>query len=185
VFPQTNTLSFSPSKKAADRYAAAGDPRTIRAIQKYCKRGDLESQKVETTHGNRYLITPASVDRHIAMIMERSKKNVRDQPRPDETVRLPEGSSLTLVVGSRSPSDTSRAAIGMLARRCNNGKNAKGFCGARQGLTRHRIGNGGRRSAARRRYRAFWIVLDRARRKYLTVPFPAAKTSQSYFVMQS
>jgi hypothetical protein len=39
---------------AADRYAAAGRPRTIRAIQKYCGRGDLESQKVETTYGERY-----------------------------------------------------------------------------------------------------------------------------------
>jgi hypothetical protein len=60
-------------EEAADRYAAAGHPRTIRAIQKYCRRGDLESQKVETTYGERYLITPASIDRHIAMIMERSQ----------------------------------------------------------------------------------------------------------------
>jgi hypothetical protein len=40
-------------EEAADRYAAAGHPRTIRAIQKYCRRGDLESQKVETTYGVR------------------------------------------------------------------------------------------------------------------------------------
>jgi hypothetical protein len=70
-------------EEAADRYAAAGHPRTIRAIQKYCRRGDLESQKVETTYGERYLITPASIDRHIAMIMERSQTSVREQPRPD------------------------------------------------------------------------------------------------------
>src|SRR3984885_9289040 len=70
-------------EEAADRYAAAGHPRTIRAIQKYCRRGDLESQKVETTYGERYVITPASIDRHIAMIMERSQTNVREQPRPD------------------------------------------------------------------------------------------------------
>jgi hypothetical protein len=77
-------------EEAADRYAAAGHPRTIRAIQKYCSRGDLESQKVETTYGERYLITPASIDRHIAMIMERSQTNVREQPRPDASVRLPQ-----------------------------------------------------------------------------------------------
>ena len=70
-------------EEAADRYAAAGHPRTIRAIQKYCRRGDLESQKVETTYGERYLITPASIDRHIAMIIERSQTNGREQPRPD------------------------------------------------------------------------------------------------------
>jgi hypothetical protein len=74
-------------EEAADRYASAGHPRTIRAIQKYCRRGDLESQKVETTYGERYLITPASIDRHIAMIMERSRTNVREQPRPDAAVR--------------------------------------------------------------------------------------------------
>src|SRR5580700_4774034 len=77
-------------EEAADRYAAAGHPRTIRAIQKYCRRGALESQKVETTYGERYVITPASIDRHIAMIMERSQTNVREQPRPDAPVRLPE-----------------------------------------------------------------------------------------------
>jgi hypothetical protein len=74
-------------EEAADRYAAAGHPRTIRAIQKYCRRGDLESQKVETTYGERYLITPASIDRHIAMIIERSQASGLEQPRPDATVR--------------------------------------------------------------------------------------------------
>jgi hypothetical protein len=74
-------------EEAADRYAAAGHPRTIRAIQKYCRRGDLESQKVETTYGERYLITPASIDRHIAMIVERSQASGREQSRTDAAVR--------------------------------------------------------------------------------------------------
>jgi hypothetical protein len=38
-------------EEAADRYAAGGHPRTIRAIQKYCRRDDLESQKVENVRG--------------------------------------------------------------------------------------------------------------------------------------
>jgi hypothetical protein len=74
-------------EEAADRYAAAGHPRTIRAIQKYCKRGDLESQKIETTYGERYLISPESIDRHIAMIIERSQASGREQPRPAAPVR--------------------------------------------------------------------------------------------------
>jgi hypothetical protein len=78
-------------EEAADHYAAAGHPRTIRAIQKYCRRGDLESQKVETTYGERYLITPASIDRHIAMIIERAQASGHEQPRPDVTVRSNEG----------------------------------------------------------------------------------------------
>src|SRR5580700_11097906 len=86
-------------EEAADRYASAGHPRTIRAIQKYCRRGDLESQKVETTYGERYVITPASIDRHIAQIMERSQTNGREQPRPDAAVRPPE----TNVIGSDEP----------------------------------------------------------------------------------
>jgi hypothetical protein len=77
-------------EEAADRYAAAGHPRTIHAIQKCCLRGDLESQKVETTYGELYLITPASINRHIAMIMERSQTNVRERPRPDVSVRMPQ-----------------------------------------------------------------------------------------------
>jgi hypothetical protein len=68
-------------EEAADRYAAAGHPRTIRAIQKYCGRGDLESQKVETTYGERYLIRPASIDRHIAMIVERTAASGHVRPR--------------------------------------------------------------------------------------------------------
>lgn len=77
-------------EEAADRYAAAGHPRTIRAIQKYCGRGDLESQKVETTYGERYLITPTSVDRHIAMIAERTAASGHVQPRTDAPVGNPE-----------------------------------------------------------------------------------------------
>jgi hypothetical protein len=74
-------------EEAADRYAAAGHPRTIRAIQKYCGRGDLECQKVETTYGERYLITPASIDRHIAMIIERTAASGREHTRPAANVR--------------------------------------------------------------------------------------------------
>src|ERR1700730_16422668 len=88
----TDEHSFLLSvEEAADRYAAAGHPRTIRAIQKYCSRGDLESQKVETTYGERYLITPASIDRHIAMIIERDQASGHEQPRPDVIVRGNEG----------------------------------------------------------------------------------------------
>jgi hypothetical protein len=57
--------------EAADRYAAAGFPRPIRRLQKYCARGDLECRKVETSaFGEHYLITAESIDRHIAYIRE-------------------------------------------------------------------------------------------------------------------
>jgi hypothetical protein len=74
-------------EEVADRYAAAGHPRTIRAIQKYCARGDLECQKAETVFGQRYLVTAASVARHISQIEELRQTNVREQPRLAANVR--------------------------------------------------------------------------------------------------
>jgi hypothetical protein len=68
-------------EEAADRYSAAGHPRTIRALQKYCARGDLECQKAETPFGQRYMITPASVARHIAQIEDVSQAPGREQSR--------------------------------------------------------------------------------------------------------
>lgn len=84
-------------EEAADRYAAAGHPRTVRAIQKYCARGDLECQKADTAFGQRYVITPASIARHIAQIEEVSQTNGRELPRPDAAVRSPEVSQSTIV----------------------------------------------------------------------------------------
>jgi hypothetical protein len=75
---------------AADRYAAAGFPRPARRLQKYCARGDLECRKVETSSGERYIITPESVDRHIAYIKETSDAAGRAPARPDEAGRTSE-----------------------------------------------------------------------------------------------
>jgi len=76
-------------EEAANRYAAAGFPRPIRRLQKYCARGDLECRKVETPSGEKYLITPESIERHIAYIKETSG---RAQARPAAAGRMPEKS---------------------------------------------------------------------------------------------
>lgn len=69
-------------EEAAERYAHAGFPRTIRAIQRYCAKGDLDSRRMETPFGERYMITPTSVARHIAYIEEvRPVATVRDLSR--------------------------------------------------------------------------------------------------------
>jgi hypothetical protein len=52
------------------RYEQAGLPRTTRSIQRYCAKGDLDCHGVETPFGVKFLITPTSVDRHIAYIKE-------------------------------------------------------------------------------------------------------------------
>ena len=79
------TLSI---EQAAELYAKAGHPRTPRAIQKYCALSKLDCHKVETETGEKYLVAPYSVDRHITYINEvRTVANGRDQTRTDANVR--------------------------------------------------------------------------------------------------
>jgi hypothetical protein len=56
--------------EALERYARAGLPRTPRSIQRYCAKGHLQCRLIETEFGEKYLIAPASVDKHIAYIEE-------------------------------------------------------------------------------------------------------------------
>jgi hypothetical protein len=74
--------------QVAEMYAAAGLPRTIRAIQKYCALKKLDVHRDDTeTGGERYLVAPISVERHIAYIKEmRTVANGRDKSRTDATV---------------------------------------------------------------------------------------------------
>lgn len=67
---------------ALERYARAGLPRTPRSIQRYCAKGHLDCRRIETQFGEKYLISPASVDKHIAYIEEvRPVATSRDMPR--------------------------------------------------------------------------------------------------------
>lgn len=65
------TLSI---EEALQRYAQAGHPRTPRSVQRYCAKGHLESRRVETSFGEKYLITSDSVAKHIAYIDEVTPK---------------------------------------------------------------------------------------------------------------
>ena len=69
--------------EVAELYATAGFPRPIRRLQKYCARGDLDCRKVETLSGEKYLITPISVERHIALIAQTQGAAGRGGARPD------------------------------------------------------------------------------------------------------
>src|SRR5260370_31993055 len=67
----SNDTEYSLSiEDAAALYERAGLPRTIRTIQRYCAKGHLDSHRIETAYGEKYLITPASVVKHIAYIEE-------------------------------------------------------------------------------------------------------------------
>ena len=76
--PDDFTLTI---EEAALRYEHAGHPRTIRSIQRYCAKGHLSCLRQETTFGDKYLITPVSVARHIAQIEELASATRRDMPR--------------------------------------------------------------------------------------------------------
>jgi hypothetical protein len=72
--------------EALERYARAGLPRTPRSVQRYCAKGHLDCRRIETAFGEKYLISPASVDKHIAYIEEvRPVATSRDMPRPVAT----------------------------------------------------------------------------------------------------
>ncbi|MGD9784048.1 MAG: hypothetical protein AB7E80_17075 [Hyphomicrobiaceae bacterium] len=78
-------------EEVAERYVASGHPRTIRTLQRYCANGHLDCQKVQTALGDKYLVAPYSVARHIAQINEviafTDQATSRDQPRPAATGR--------------------------------------------------------------------------------------------------
>ncbi len=68
--------------EALERYARAGLPRTPRSVQRYCAKGHLEARLIETPFGEKYLISPASLDKHIAYIQEINDATSRDMSRP-------------------------------------------------------------------------------------------------------
>ena len=90
-----NDTDFSLSlEEVAERYERAGHPRTLRSLQRYCASGHLDARKIATTMGDRYLVTPQSVVRHIAQIVEFSQLDAvatgRDVSRPVATTSAPE-----------------------------------------------------------------------------------------------
>jgi len=73
--------------EALARYSKAGLPRTPRSLQRYCALGHLDGRRIDTQYGEKWLITPESVDRHIAYIHEVTPPPGRDKSRPDATSR--------------------------------------------------------------------------------------------------
>jgi hypothetical protein len=81
--------------EVSERYARAGHPRTIRRLQKYCARGDLQCRKVETAFGEKYLVTAMSVDHHIAQIVDALAASGRAPARPDAPDEAQQGSHIS------------------------------------------------------------------------------------------
>ena len=72
--------------EAAEFFTAAGLPRTERAIQRFCKKGDLICAFQETAYGSRYLIRQSSIDRLIQQKLQAlavtPESDGRDTSRP-------------------------------------------------------------------------------------------------------
>ncbi len=109
--PDTDfTLSIDD---ALERYSRAGLPRTPRSVQRYCAKGHLDCRRVETPFGEKYLISPASIDKHIAYIEEVRPTATRpDLPRLVATdVGLEDGGDRTSQEPPTSPDRSRLAAI--------------------------------------------------------------------------
>jgi hypothetical protein len=61
------TLSIEEAAALCER---AGHPRRPRSIQRYCAKGHLDYRRIDTPFGEKFLITRASVMKHIAYIEE-------------------------------------------------------------------------------------------------------------------
>lgn len=83
----TDDSEYSLSiEDALTRYDHAGHPRTARSVQRYCAKGHLDCRRIETPFGEKYLISPSSVAKHIAYIEEvRPTATGRVESRPVAT----------------------------------------------------------------------------------------------------
>jgi hypothetical protein len=95
---------------AALRYDHAGHPRTIRTIQRYCAKGHLDCLRQETAFGDKYLITPASVARHISQIVELASATRLDMSRQAAPGDAGREKGKTAIVEDTIGRDTSRPA---------------------------------------------------------------------------
>jgi len=94
---------------ALENYARAGLPRTPRSIQRYCAKGHLDCRRMETPFGEKYMISPESVAKHIAYIEEvRPVATSRDEPRHAATPVAPEQSHDEPRQGGSTDPDLSR-----------------------------------------------------------------------------
>ena len=112
-----NDTDFSLSlEEVAERYERAGHPRTLRSLQRYCASGHLDARKIATTMGDKYLVTPQSVVRHIAQIVEFSQLDAvatgRDVSRPVATTIIPDEATAATAPenSSHNEPDTARQA---------------------------------------------------------------------------
>jgi hypothetical protein len=101
-------------EEVSECYARAGHPRTHRSIQRYCAKGHLDCRRVETPFGEKYLIAPASVEKHIAYIEEvRPFAAGRDLSRPAAPAIVQENNNTASRTNPPTSPDPSRQDAAM------------------------------------------------------------------------
>jgi len=95
-------------EEALARYTEAGLPRTPRSIQRYCAKGHLQCRLIETEFGEKYLIDPQSVAKHIAYIREVTPATSRDASRPVATSRVNQDNEKSAATPAMTGDDQSR-----------------------------------------------------------------------------
>jgi hypothetical protein len=99
------TLSID---EALELYERAGLPRTPRSIQRYCAKGHLQSRRIETSFGEKYLIIPGSVAKHIAYIREVTPPTSNDLSRHVATAVAAENMDESAGAGGTTTDDMQR-----------------------------------------------------------------------------
>src|ERR1700716_3090315 len=111
-------------------YSEAGISRTPRSIQRYCAKQHLFSRRIETEFGEKYLITRASVEKHIACIKEVTPATSRDNCPRRRAHQRPEYHPRP-----RSAEDGTAPATSRSAGDADGGLSATAAYGARQAST--------------------------------------------------
>jgi hypothetical protein len=72
-------------------YAERGFPRSARSLQRFCAGGHLDCEKVATTTGDKYLVAPYSVERHLKQLAQLAATEAATRPDMARQVATPVG----------------------------------------------------------------------------------------------
>ncbi len=98
--------------EALEVYAGAGLPRTPRTVQRYCANAHLDCRRRETPFGEKYMISPESIEKHIAYVMEVTGATGRASSRQVAPSRLNGGLGSVTEQEGTTNYDTSRLVEG-------------------------------------------------------------------------
>lgn len=90
-------------EQASELFVAAGTPRSPRTIMRYCAAGHLDSIKVDTDHGEKYLISSDSIDRRIEELRQQIATSRHVATRRDESGHDSSGRDSDEPPGEESP----------------------------------------------------------------------------------